>query len=94
METRHMNPNSFQKMSVKLATQLLSHRVYAAIKIALRIGELVSSTGENSAYCVKTMDDLFDALNSIKLRTKKHAIVFYAIKTLKFQTQLMLDMNF
>lgn len=67
----HLNPNNFQKMSVKLAAQLLSHSVYAAIKTALRTGQLVSITGENTAFFVKTVDEMFDALNSTRIYSKK-----------------------
>lgn len=68
---KHLNPNSFQKMNVKLATQLLSHSVYAALMTSSRTGELVSPTAENTAHFVKTMDNLFDALNSTRLHSTK-----------------------
>lgn len=67
---KHLNPNSFEKMNVKLATQLLSHSVAAAIKTASRTGELKSSTSENTSFFIETMNNLFDALNS----TRIHAI--------------------
>lgn len=51
-------------MNVKLAAQLLSHSVASAIKVALRTGELISITCENTAYFVSTIINLFDALNS------------------------------
>lgn len=61
---KHLNPNSFEKMSVKLAAQLFSHSVAAAINVAVRTGELVSTTGLNTSYFVETINNLFDALNS------------------------------
>ncbi|XP_045477880.1 uncharacterized protein LOC123683025 [Harmonia axyridis] len=41
---KHLNPNSFQKMNVKLATQLLSHSVYAALMTSSRTGSLYYGT--------------------------------------------------
>ncbi|XP_045479777.1 uncharacterized protein LOC123684528 [Harmonia axyridis] len=68
---KHLNPNCFQKMNVKLAAQLLSHSVYAAIMTALRTGELVSATAENTARFVETINNLFDALNSTRFHSTK-----------------------
>lgn len=51
-------------MNVKLATQLLSHSVAAAIKTASRTGELVSVTLDNTTYFIETMNNLFDSTNS------------------------------
>lgn len=67
---RHLSPNSFEKMNVKLAAQLLSNSVFAAIKTSLQTNQLVSGTGENTAYFVKTLNDLFDALNSSHFQNK------------------------
>lgn len=66
LTNKHINPNAFEKMNVKLAAQLLSHSVACAIKVALRTGELVSATGENTANFVDTINYLFDALNSTR----------------------------
>lgn len=67
----HLNPNSFEKMNVKLATQLFSHSVAAAIKTAVVTGEITSSTAMDTANFVEVMNNLFDALNSTCLRSKK-----------------------
>lgn len=66
LSNKHVNPNAFEKMNVKLAAQLLSHSVASAIKVALQTGELVSATGEHTANFVDTMNYLFDALNSTR----------------------------
>lgn len=66
---KHLYPNAFEKMSVKLAAQLLSNSTAAALKVAVRSGELSSITAENTAYFVETMNNLFDALNSTQFRS-------------------------
>lgn len=45
--------------------------MYSAIKAALRTGQLSSSTAENTAFFIKTVNDLFDALNSMRIHAKK-----------------------
>lgn len=60
----HLCPNSFQKMKLKLAKQVFSHSVGAAMNTALRTKELVSPTAANTAEFILLINDLFDALNS------------------------------
>ena len=57
-------PNAFLKMSVRLATQVLSHSVAATIRTCISTGQLKNTTAENTAEFVDFMDQLFDSLNS------------------------------
>jgi len=45
----HLNPNPIQKMSCKLALQIFSNSVSAAIKTCLQTGELKSITAKDTA---------------------------------------------
>lgn len=63
---KHINPNSFQKMTVSYATQIFSNSVAAAIKTAKQSGQLNSETAINTADFVKMVNNLFDTLNSKK----------------------------
>lgn len=66
----HINPDSFQKMSCKLATQIFSHSVSTAIKTAKDTGELKSDMAYDTANFVEFMNNLFDTLNSKELYSK------------------------
>lgn len=69
----HINPNSFQKMSCKLALQLFSNTASGAVKSAVDNGELSSPSAMNTAEFLLNMNDLFDSLNSNSmLSTKPH----------------------
>lgn len=61
---RHINPKGFQKMSVKLATQIFSHTVASCIKTCVATGELRSATALNTADFISRLNNTFDALNS------------------------------
>lgn len=60
----HLAPNPFQKMYCKLAIQLLSHSVSAAIKTCIATGELKSSTAHNTASFIDIINNMFDSANS------------------------------
>lgn len=60
----HIRPNSFQKMSVKLAAQVLSHTMSSNIRTCISIKELKIETANNTADFVEFIDKLFDCLNS------------------------------
>lgn len=60
----HLQPDTFQKMNVKLAIQIFSHSVASAIKTCIETNELQSDTAENTAYFIELMNNLFDTLNS------------------------------
>ena len=63
----HIRPNNFQKMSVRLAVQILSRSVSAAISTAYESGQLISKTALNTANFIKVINNCFDALNSRRL---------------------------
>jgi hypothetical protein len=60
----HIYPNSFQKMRVKLATQLLSNSMSATIQTCIQTGQLLNSTASNTADFIEFINNLFDCLNS------------------------------
>lgn len=57
----HKNPNSFQKMSVKLATQVLNDSMAAAIRTCYATGQMDSF--------IDHLDKLFDCLNFRSLKS-------------------------
>lgn len=63
----HLAPNSFQKMSCKLAIQFLSHSVSAAIKTCISTGELKSPTANDTAEFIDIVNNMFDSGNSKNL---------------------------
>jgi len=63
----HLAPNTFQKMTCKLAIQLFSCSVSAAIKTCVSTGELISDTAINTANFISIINDMFDAANSKNL---------------------------
>lgn len=60
----HIHPNNFQKMRVKLATQVFSKTFYAAMYTCIHTKELLSKTANNTANFLLNMNNLFDNLNS------------------------------
>jgi len=66
----HLAPNAFQKMSCKLAIQLLSRSVAASIKTCVATGQLKSSTAINIENFFITVNDIFDSGNSKNLFDK------------------------
>lgn len=63
----HMRPGPFNKMNCKLAIQLLSHSVSAAVKTAVNTGQLKSESGIATAGFIAMVDKTFNALNSKSL---------------------------
>lgn len=63
----HLNPNPFQKMSCKLAIQLLSNSVSAAIKTCVATGELNTTTEINTSEFIDVVNKMFDSANSKNL---------------------------
>lgn len=66
----HLNPNTWQKMSVKYATQIFSKSVSASIRTCIATGELKSDTAGNTAEFIMQINDTFDILNSKNLYDK------------------------
>jgi hypothetical protein len=59
---KHLSPNNFEKMKVKLATQVLSHTVSAAMLMALSSNVLPPSAAGTAELMAKF--EIFDCLNS------------------------------
>ncbi|CAB3977246.1 THAP domain-containing 9 [Paramuricea clavata] len=70
LTNKHMHPNGFLKMKVKLATQVLSHSVAAALMMAIS-GGLLPTSASGTAELVSHFDDIFDCLNSSTFSTPK-----------------------
>lgn len=64
LSERHINPQNFQKMSVKLATQVFSASVSRGMQAACSTGMMKSPTGPNTAMFLGRLNDIFDCLNS------------------------------
>jgi hypothetical protein len=60
----HLAPNPFQKMTCKLAIQLFSHSVSAAIRTCITPGELKSPTAIDTANFIDIVNNMFDSGNS------------------------------
>ncbi|CAG4951557.1 unnamed protein product [Parnassius apollo] len=60
LKQEHLNPNTKQKMKVKLAAQVLSHSVAAGMYAKISQGEL-SSEAVTTANVIANMDKLFDS---------------------------------
>lgn len=63
----HHYPNPFQKMSCKLAIQIFSNSVSAAIKTCIQTGELKSNTAKDTADFLLLINNIFDVCNSKNL---------------------------
>jgi len=66
----HIHPNSFQKMSVKLAAQLLSHSMSAMIHTCIQTVQLQSNKSSNTADFIEFINHVFDCLNSRSLNSQ------------------------
>lgn len=63
----HLAPNPFQKMCCKLAIQLLSKSVSAAIRTCITTRELKSNTAIDTAMFIEMVNNMFDSCNSKNL---------------------------
>ena len=63
----HINPKGFEKMRVKLATQLFSHSVASSFTHAIARGELPENPYRLISAFFSSIDKLFDILNSSSL---------------------------
>lgn len=64
LTNRHIFPNNFEKMRVKLAMQVFSHTVASALKTALETKQLKSTTAACTADFIAKMNGIIDCLNS------------------------------
>lgn len=62
LSDRHLFPNSFEKMNVKLAAQVFSHTVYAALCTGIETGELTHPSCKATAEFIKKMNKFFDCM--------------------------------
>ena len=67
---RHINPNGFMKMRVKLAAQIFSHSVAAGITLYASLGGL-SKSAIGSAEFLERVDKIFDTCNSLSFKDAK-----------------------
>lgn len=73
----HMNPGPFQLMSCKLAMQLFSNSMAAAMETCIMSKQLQSNTALNTLDMIKELNHLLDVLNSKSLFDKNHSNVQY-----------------
>ena len=64
---RHLNPNNFEKMNVRLAAQIFSNSVYAALMAGATCGALKHSATIATSNFLKRINDIFDCLNARSL---------------------------
>ena len=67
---KHIDPNGFLKMSVKLASQIFSHSVAAGIYAYVSMNVLNSSV-IGTAEFIEKMDRIFDSVDSLSFRDLK-----------------------
>jgi hypothetical protein len=60
----HLNPNAFQKMRVKYATQIFSHTMSSALYTAVQLKQITTDSATDTAKFIENMNNIFDALNS------------------------------
>lgn len=60
----HINPNTFQKMSCKLALQIFSSTMAAALRTSFFTGQIKRNTVLNTAEFIEILNHTFDCLNS------------------------------
>lgn len=63
VSTSHLNPNKWEKMSVKLAAKVLSSSVSKSISLLIRKGKIDKKASGTSDF-IKKIDQLFDKLNA------------------------------
>lgn len=67
---KHLHPNGFQKMKVKLATQVLSHTVASTMNMYIALGALPPSA-VGTAEFISNFNNIFDCLKSSTLNSPK-----------------------
>lgn len=67
---RCIHPNNFQKLKVKLATQVMCHTVADAICMYVCVGSL-PPTATGTAELIEKFDSVFDCVNSSTLHSTK-----------------------
>ncbi|CAI6353484.1 unnamed protein product [Macrosiphum euphorbiae] len=94
----HLNPNSFQKMRVKYASQVMSHTVAVSLETLLCLGVL-PSTAQGTIDFIDSMNKLFDLFNS-RSSTNEQSEVYHDVepfnspfKNLSFQADFLSKMS-
>ncbi|XP_046145935.1 uncharacterized protein LOC123989259 [Osmia bicornis bicornis] len=64
LSEKHIRPNVFERMNCRLALQVFSRTVSAALLTASTQGQIQSDTVAKNACFVRLLNDLFDNLNS------------------------------
>jgi hypothetical protein len=64
---KHIAPTNFQKMSVRLATQVFSHTVSAAMETYIAFG-MLPAAAIGTAHLFATINNFFDLFNSSRLK--------------------------
>lgn len=62
---KHISPNSFEKMSVKLVTQVFSHTVSSAMHSAVAMGQLPAKANETAEFLAKLNNISTDPTDNI-----------------------------
>ncbi|XP_041449670.1 uncharacterized protein LOC121404395 [Drosophila obscura] len=72
LTSKHIYPNSFEKMKVKYATQVFSHTVSSAIKTLIESGNFddCRDVAYSTAIFLERVNKMFDCLNSNNLSDK------------------------
>lgn len=66
----HINPTNFERMRVKLATQVISNSVVCGLETYVNLGALPESAS-GTIHLLSTFDKLFDIFNSSNLKSTK-----------------------
>lgn len=84
----HIKPTNFEKMKVKLATQVFSNSVYVGMTFYIAFNRLPVEATETAKF-IERVDKLFDILNSAEtLASKKYNAAF---KNEEFQNHFLTD---
>lgn len=86
LTNEHIYPNNFQKMKVKLASQVFSHSVAVAMHTYIEF-DVLSKEAYPTANFILKMNDLFDLLNSSNFEKCQ------AFMATKKQTDLLKEMD-
>ncbi|XP_045497005.1 uncharacterized protein LOC123697128 [Colias croceus] len=92
LKLEHLNPNSKQKMKVKLAAQILSHTVAAGMLAKISEGVLTSEAAV-TAGVISKMDKLFDSVNSDSSDLRRGKIYATNLKETTPHLQLFKEMK-
>lgn len=99
----HISPNAFEKMNCKLALQIFSNTMAAALRTCSSTGQLKSNSALTTADFVEMLDKTFDCLNSQYrfsrnpyscAMSSKTPIVAETLKNAKYVMEIIQKVNF